>query len=153
MKVKALRNLTGVITAHAGEEIEVNEVQARDLLHQGVVIAVNGNVSEVQNVGQMDEETMAKTAEFFAMQRDMEEKAFSEAIQKDVNQKVEQLQEEKRLMEQEFAKQAEQKVQQQMSQRSNQQNQQYQQTSQQNAQKQSQQQSRQATQGIDPHSL
>jgi hypothetical protein len=86
MKLRALQNLGGVVQAYAGQEFEVtNEAQARDLIQQGVVVAVDSQGTEVQNLMHKSSEELVYQAEVNAMERDEYEKMRSEMVQKEVN--------------------------------------------------------------------
>jgi len=83
MKIKALRDIGGSVTAHSGQEIDVTEAQALDLIQQGVATPVNA--SEYQSLKAMSTEDLAKMRELNAYQSDQFIKAVSEAQQKIAN--------------------------------------------------------------------
>jgi D-alanyl-D-alanine carboxypeptidase len=113
MKLKALRNIGGVVTAHAGQEFEVtNEAQARDLIQQGVAHPVSTDGQEVQALfNNQDPEKMAFEYEKLAVERAECEMAYSEAVQKEVNKLEDQRLEAMEQVKQQAKSQAEQKIQ------------------------------------------
>lgn len=116
MKVKALRNLGGAVTAYQGQEIEVTEIQARDLIEQGVVELASGNVQEMQTLMSKNTEQMAQEQELatFAMEEVM--RAEAEMAQKQANQQSEQREQAKQQIREQANQMAQQKSQQSQSQ-------------------------------------
>lgn len=109
MKVRALRNIDGVVKAYAGQEFEItSELMIRDLMQQGVITPVTIDGMEAQSVMNKDTEQLAKEAEIEAIRRAEYEKAYSGAIQKEVNMQTDQLQEEQNQIKQEAMTTAEQ---------------------------------------------
>jgi hypothetical protein len=89
MKVKALRNLGGVVTAIVGQEVEVTEAQALDLINQGVAEPVNAN--EYMTLKSMTSDELAKVREDGVMARKEFQNAVAEEAQRAVNQEADQL--------------------------------------------------------------
>jgi DNA-binding transcriptional regulator YiaG len=83
MKIKALRDLGGVVNAHSGQELDVTEAQALDLIQQGVAMPVNA--SEYQTLKAMSNDELAKIREQSAFQTEEFNRAVSEAAQKVAN--------------------------------------------------------------------
>ena len=109
MKVRALRNIDGVVKAYAGQEFEItSELMIRDLMQQGVITPVTIDGMDAQNIMNKDSEQLAKEAEIEAIRRAEYEKAYSGAIQKEVNMQTDQLQEEQNQIKQEAMTTAEQ---------------------------------------------
>jgi hypothetical protein len=86
MKLKAIKNIDGVVKAFAGQEFEVTNLQqAKDLIQQGVAYSTDTQGQEVQNLMNQSEEEMFWQAEVEAVRLSERQKAESEFIQKDVN--------------------------------------------------------------------
>lgn len=105
MKVKALKNLGGAVNAIVGQEVEVTEAQALDLINQGVAEPVNAN--EYMTLKAMSSEELAKVREMSAYAQTQFENAVSEAHQKTANQQADQLEAEKKAMAEQMKSHAE----------------------------------------------
>lgn len=113
MKLKALANIGGVVNAHIGQEFEVaNEAMAKDLLQQGLAVPVESDGNAVSKLFSMDNATMARASELASFERLEMEKAYSEEIQRKVNQEDAKLQEIKQGIMKQAQQQAQQKFQQ-----------------------------------------
>lgn len=114
MKLKALRNIGGVVQAQAGQEFEVNNVQARDLINQGVAYPVSNSGAEVKALFEnQDSEALAMEQEMATIERIECENAYSEAVQGEVNKLEDERQKAMEQVKQQAKSQAEQKFQQQ----------------------------------------
>lgn len=114
MKLKALRNIGGVVQAQAGQEFEVNNAQARDLINQGVAYPVSTDGAEVQALFKnQDSEAMAMEQEMATIERIECENAYSDAVQGEVNKLEDERQKAMEQVKQQAKQSAEQKFQQQ----------------------------------------
>ena len=111
MKLKALRNIGGVVQAHAGQEFEVNEFQARDLINQGVAHPVSTDGAEVQALNEKNAEELAYQQEMATIERIECENAYSEAVQGEVNKLEDERQKAMEQVKQQAKSQSEQKFQ------------------------------------------
>jgi hypothetical protein len=104
MKVKALKNLGGVVTAMIGQEVEVTEAQALDLINQGVAEPVNAQ--EYMTLKSMTNEELAKVREVSQMAQAEFDRAVSEEEQKASNQYAEQKEQDAKQMAKQMQSQA-----------------------------------------------
>lgn len=113
MKLKALRNIDGVVKAHAGQEFEVTNLQqAKDLIQQGVAYSTDAQGQEVKNLLSQDEKDLVWEAEVEAIRQSEFKKAEADSVQQEVNQLEDQKQEKIQKVKDEAKMQAQQKAQQ-----------------------------------------
>ena len=118
MRLKANRNIGGVVQANIGQEFEVSNAMARDLIQQGVAEPVSGGAEVQALFEKQDAETMAMESEMFAIERAESEMAYSEAVQREVNRLDDERQQAFQKIKDQAKQQAEQKVQSKMQQQS-----------------------------------
>lgn len=86
MKLKALKNIDGIVKAYAGQEFEVqNQQLAKDLIQQGVAYSTDTQGTEVENLLKVDGATLEAQSEVEAIERTEYERAFSGTIQEEAN--------------------------------------------------------------------
>jgi hypothetical protein len=118
MRLKANRNIGGVVQANIGQEFEVNNAMARDLIQQGVAEPVSSGAEVQALFEKQDAETMAMESEMATIERAESEMAYSEAVQKEVNRLDDERQQAFQKVKEQAKQQAEQKVQSTMQQQS-----------------------------------
>ena len=118
MKLKANRNIGGVVQANIGQEFEVNNAMARDLIQQGVAEPVSSGAEVQALFEKQDAETMAMESEMATIERAECEMAYSEAVQKEVNRLDDERQQAFQKIKDQAKQQAEQTVQSKMQQQS-----------------------------------